>query len=547
MMLLYKKALHFIFLSVFLLSTHLPNIQPYSHPESIKGSNKKMIGSLEDIQCGNWEWEYSPEFKDPRLLLEHYQEKNNQDCREEVHVINNTGIPIIIGEVVDTAVLSYSLELTARLTNARIEARFPYNISSPHYFSFQPLELVFDATPVDPRNEGSVVIEGRQTPESIAFDFAMYSIGIILGIAPCIPGDQAILIAIKHHSLFIPAVDLLSERKLLEGTKALEQAFNEFISKFLSEMKDGIITSCSEAMLETLITTLIANSAGILLQIIYYSAHVIADYYLYQDQPISLKLDYVPPKPKYTPSEPKPPIELPEDKPVTLPQISSDRNQVYLADQLLLDVLKDGPGCFSIDKILSPPTNNYFLVLMACFEGDNDGFLFSIDGKEKHAVTGKFDFINYSNVALSPDGKAFVYERINSCCHARSELPSNAPKPGIVLYEVSTHRKLVLVPDVFLTPMQWSSNSAWIAYFFNGTYDPGQKGKVYLVDTTGSQIWMLDDTLTGSDCSSFKWEYKDQSEDMILSCISSRDTVTKSYPVSGQTNTPPNDSAIRVK
>jgi hypothetical protein len=241
------------------------------------------------------------------------------------------------------------------------------------------------------------------------------------------------------------------------------------------------------------------------------------------------------------------PAPTPTATPVIMPQISADRNQVFLGDQLLLDVLKDGPGCFSIDKILSPPTNNYFLVLMACFEGDNDGFLFSMDGKEKHAVTQQFDYINYSNVALSPDGKAFVYERVNSCCHARSDLPSNAPKPGIVLYDVSTHRKLVLVPDVYLTPMQWSLNSAWIAYFFNDSYDPGKKGKLFLVDASGSEIWLLDDTLTGSDCSSLSWEFANQSEDMVLSCISSRDTITKSYPVSGQMNTPPSGSATKVK
>jgi hypothetical protein len=89
--------------------------------------------------------------------------------------------------------------------------------------------------------------------------------------------------------------------------------------------------------------------------------------------------------------------------------------------------------------------------------------------------------------------------------------------------------------------------SSWVTYFFNDSYDLDQKGNLFLMNPTCSRIWMLDDTLSGSECSSLRWEFNDQSEDMVLSCISSRDTVTKFYPVYGQANTPLNDSAIRVK
>lgn len=109
--------------------------------------------------------------------------------------------------------------------------------------------------------------------------------------------------------------------------------------------------------------------------------------------------------------------------------------QVYLGDLLLLDTATDTPGCFGVGEISYSPTREYFLVVIACFEGDNEAFLFNADGSNRRRITGKWNYINYFDYEWASDGQSFTYERINSCC---ADPPPDAPPPGPVRYDIQT-------------------------------------------------------------------------------------------------------------
>jgi hypothetical protein len=485
--------------------------------------------------CGKWEFVPSKDPKDLTLKVKQYDEgSSNDNCTGIFYVENETNYRLSGLEF-----YGYSYELITQTVNAKVQwkpeqkNRFGYAYVAPEQI------LTTYVTPQDLTKEATVYIRGNLSLDSLKLDLAVFIVKTISSKIPCLPVDSALLNAANFANTEL--VDRVVEQlqKWPPDFRKAVYEINLVIDDFLKEVFLDVAQDCLEGLLDRFTDV---GKAWLLVQVNAWWINVIGSHYLYpgfgQDVVVELK---------YTPAEQKLPIELPEEKPVTMPQISPDRNQAYLGDQLLLDVIKDAPGCFGVDKIVSPPLLNYFLVLLDCFEGDNDGFLFSVDGKEKHKITGQFDYINYSNVALSPDGNAFVYERINSCCHSKSELPSNVPKAGIIFYDINTHRKKVLVPDVYLIPMEWSLDSEWIAYFFNNSTDPNDSGKLFLVDSMGSEIWMIDNTLTRSDCSKLDWKFKDQSDELVLSCISSNDTATKSFMVYGKGDTPPTDSAIREK
>jgi hypothetical protein len=122
--------------------------------------------------------------------------------------------------------------------------------------------------------------------------------------------------------------------------------------------------------------------------------------------------------------------------------MARDDGKVYLGNTVILDVAQENLGCFGVGEIAYSPTGEYFLVVLQCFEGDNDAFLFRADGSDKRRVTGEWDYINYYNYKWSSDGQSFTYERINSCC---KEPPSNAPPVGLVRYDIRTGKKTLLV------------------------------------------------------------------------------------------------------
>jgi hypothetical protein len=123
---------------------------------------------------------------------------------------------------------------------------------------------------------------------------------------------------------------------------------------------------------------------------------------------------------------------------------ATDDGKVLLGDETLLDTTRDAPGCFDVGEISYSPTCEHFLVVLSCFEGDNTAFLFKADGSDRREVTDEYDLVNYTEYEWAPDGRSFVYKRINSCCLSDEQIPLDAPVEGMVRYDVETGEKTLV-------------------------------------------------------------------------------------------------------
>lgn len=137
------------------------------------------------------------------------------------------------------------------------------------------------------------------------------------------------------------------------------------------------------------------------------------------------------------------PQAMPTSQSPAISAIGRD-GQVYLGDALILDTSEEAPGCSGVGEIGYSPTRAHFLVILTCFEGDNEAFLFRADGSDKRRLTGNWDYLNYFDYSWLPDGQAFDYRRINSCC---ATPPSDAPPAGLVRYDVASHEKTLITPE----------------------------------------------------------------------------------------------------
>lgn len=142
------------------------------------------------------------------------------------------------------------------------------------------------------------------------------------------------------------------------------------------------------------------------------------------------------PVPAATPTQPP----LPTSGPAAL-AVAGDDGSVHLGDMLILDTAAEAPGCSGVLEITYSPTADYFVVVLQCFESDNEAYIFRADGSDKRHITGQWDFISYSDYHWSSDGQAFEYQRINSCCAVP---PADAPPAGLVSYNVQTGEKTLL-------------------------------------------------------------------------------------------------------
>ena len=152
------------------------------------------------------------------------------------------------------------------------------------------------------------------------------------------------------------------------------------------------------------------------------------------------------PTPEITVTEtavPPTPTITPTATPAITLATASDDGKIYLEDQVLLDIQAEGLPCFPDipAEIVYAPTNDHFLVIPACIEGDNYLYLFRADGTDKRLITEPWDYLNFNNVTWAEDGQSFVYQRINSCCLAP---PPDAPPPGMVRYDLLTGEKVHL-------------------------------------------------------------------------------------------------------
>jgi len=129
-----------------------------------------------------------------------------------------------------------------------------------------------------------------------------------------------------------------------------------------------------------------------------------------------------------------------------------DDKRVYLGDKVLLDIKDYEPACQGIGEILYAPTNDYFLVILGCFEADNEIILFKADGSDKKQITDPrgWDVVTNYEAEWEKDGKSFIYHRINSFAtdpttFARMGV-KNPPKEGMIRYELATGEKTWIGP-----------------------------------------------------------------------------------------------------
>jgi len=180
-----------------------------------------------------------------------------------------------------------------------------------------------------------------------------------------------------------------------------------------------------------------------------------------------------------------------------------DDKKVYLGDTLLLDASEF--YCSGIENILYAPTNDYFLVIVGCIEGDNLLFLFRADGGDKKQITGKLDVVNYQEVEWAADGKSFTYHRINGFGYDKKTLErigvKDAPPEGMVRYDITTGEKTLVgsykpstsqsgTPTSTISPETGSAKIITVAEFEKlpeGCLEKSQK--VYLMTVTIEEDW----------------------------------------------------------
>ncbi|WP_420628745.1 hypothetical protein [Candidatus Leptofilum sp.] len=133
---------------------------------------------------------------------------------------------------------------------------------------------------------------------------------------------------------------------------------------------------------------------------------------------------------------------------VPVTAVYQDNGTVTLDGKVIFDIEAESIPCFPDipTEIIYAPTNEHFLVIPACIEGDNFLYLFKADGTEKQLITEPWDFLNFNNVTWAEDGQSFVYERINSCCLTP---PDDAPPPGLVRYDLATGEKQLVDENGF--------------------------------------------------------------------------------------------------
>ena len=144
---------------------------------------------------------------------------------------------------------------------------------------------------------------------------------------------------------------------------------------------------------------------------------------------------------------------IPSDTPSPEPTATTDapptaqynsEGQVFLGKELIFDMAEENAGCFGIGALTYAPGGDHFLVIVQCYEDDNEMYLFPADGSWQTRVTGPWDYLNYHNYEWAPDGLSFLYYRINSCCIPLEDLPPEAPPTGVVRYELASGTKTLL-------------------------------------------------------------------------------------------------------
>lgn len=288
---LYKKVLLSFSICTFLISNTATSFAVLANGKANAGSAPSNEYFGQNILCGVWDVGF-PDPQDPRLLLEQInQTDTGTDCRTDISIINNTGIPINIKKILSVDVLSYSLELFPQSENARIEWKYPNDQPIDHYFAIQSLDTIFGIFPINPQQNAKLDIEGRLTRDSLKQDITLIIIFELIKLNPCIPVQEATFTAINiaNRGVLDKTAQLLLDHKYVELKKEWNNTVPEFVNTFLEEL----VVECVEGAAEKIVKDFIGVLPSLLLGTIWYGTHVAADYYLrYHDSSVNLTASY---------------------------------------------------------------------------------------------------------------------------------------------------------------------------------------------------------------------------------------------------------------
>jgi len=290
---LYKKVLLSFSICTFLISNQVTNLPALAHVKGNAGSETSNAYFGQNLPCGIWAWEFPTDLQDPRLILEQNDPTDAEvDCRTEISIINNTGIPISTIKIFSIEVPGYTLELSTRRENSKIEWKFPYNIPETHFYAIQSLDTIFSINPIDPQQNAAIYIQGSQTTVSLANDLALFITFKLIDQYPCIPVQEAVFadINLVNQGYYHKVAQLLRNRNLGEAGRILPNEIMEFTKALLSEVSQY----CFEDAVEEIIEWTIGISYAVALEMIFYSTRVIADYSRYQGSPVRLTVSYQP-------------------------------------------------------------------------------------------------------------------------------------------------------------------------------------------------------------------------------------------------------------
>lgn len=450
------------------------------------------IAEQTETQCGYWNVEVSMKAKDARILSTFIPSKSGKDCQGTFSISNETDA--------DLNSEGYTLELQTNTNNAIIEW-IPSEDKSEEKFLLPPLISEITATPIDRTTEATVFIQGDMSLNSLKYDIGLLSFRAGLALIPegtaCLISEEQILFAVtRSYDSLNTVSDLAMKRDILGSRDELEHALPNFYIE-ASDYLDSVGRDCFLGVVEYLLK----SDWGIINISYHYLAWIvvqITDYIKHGGGSADVLLVYTPPKSQ------------------TLSPEVEDYSKVYLGEHLIFDIALDAPGCFTVGGVMFSPTNEHFLIVPHCLEGDNLAFIFNKDGSGKREITGQWDYVNYGNIDWSPDGEWIIYHRINS--FGAEVHPEELPE-GLVLYNVSTGEKTLFYsisgPPTYGYPTSpaWSPDGRWIAFLYDRYNAPLT---VYLLESNLSSQWKLDEFEYQDNYGTLEWEMNEDEQFMNL-------------------------------
>lgn len=205
-----------------------------------------------------------------------------------------------------------------------------------------------------------------------------------------------------------------------------------------------------------------------------------------------------------------------------------DNGKVYLGSEVILDMITEVLGCFGTGKIDYSPTYEHFIVVLDCFEGDNEAFVFNSDGSGKQRITSHGDYLSYYHYSWSPSGRWILYQSIYPCY--KSGPPDGVLTTVSILYNTRTQEKKTSSTRIG-SSLQWSPNENRIAFLSE------PETSIYVFSTDASTLHMLG-TFSYDQSATLSWE-QESPEIMLLHYTTSNQAQNRTYAVSTRPEVPP--------